>query len=315
MRKPNGWHPPYDFQAALPYCVDAWPKAWRDLAPASEIIPLNREEMNALGSQIIGFGDWFKPSPATPLLHLARRLDAAIARLGRSCFVRLTTRSPKDSLVALRKGMKVADGTKALALFVEGSQRCAADLRMALDCGCELGLVVRQWVEFPPWAEFRCFMQDRRWTGASQSHCATEEKFAPIADHSSAIIGTLHQAMRQIIAASTVADAAFDLVFQPQLGLSPTARPKTVEISRHSGMDRRNPDCMDACNARPALLLDANPLSDVTDTALFPSLAALDQTFRYCQNFMDDSLILRSDVKVASNDDLSANTMECQSLL
>jgi len=284
VRKPNGWHPPYDFQAALPYCVDAWPKAWQDLAPASEIIPLNREEMNALGSQIIGFGDWFTPGPARPLLHLARRLDAAIARLNRSCFVRLTTRSPKDSLFALRKGMKVADGAQALALFVEGSQRCAADLRMALDGGHELGLVVRQWVEFPPWAEFRCFMQDRRWTGASQSHCATEEKFAPIADHSSAIIGALHQAMRQIIAASTVADAAFDLVFQPQLGLSPTARPQTVEISRHSGMD--------ACNARPALLLDANPLSDVTDTALFTSLAALDRTFRYRQNFVDDSVII-----------------------
>ena len=302
MRKPNGWHPPYDFQAALPYCVDAWPKAWRDLAPASEIIPLNREEMNALGSQIIGFGDWFTPSPARPLLGLARRLDAAIARRGRSCFVRLTSRSPKDSLFALRKGMKVADGAKALALFVEGSQRCAADLRMALDGGHELGLVVRQWVEFPPWAEFRCFMQGRRWTGASQSHCATEEKFAPIADHSSEIIGALHQAMRQIIAASTVADAAFDLVFQPQSGISPTARPKTVEISRHSGMDRRNPDCMDACNAHPALLLDANPLSDATDTALFTSLTALDQTFRYCQNFVDDSVIMALPSKLRTFD-------------
>jgi len=265
VRKPNGWHPPYDFQAALPYCVDAWPKAWRDLAPASEIIPLNREEMNALGSQIIGFGDWFTPSPARPLLGLARRLDAAIARLNRSCFVRLTSRSPKDSLSALRKGMKVADGAQALALFVEGSQRCAADLRMALDGGHELGLVVRRWVDFPPWAEFRCFMLARNWLGASQARHLEGAAFAPMAEHVSAILTALHRSMGRIVSASPVADAAFDLVFQPPWGNS--------------------------SSAIGATLLDVNPLLDITDTALFSSAADFDLTFRFRR--MDDPTLAK----------------------
>ena len=255
MNPTAGWRPPYDFAAALPTFVDAWPQAWHDLAPASEIIPLDRAEMHALGAQIIGFRHWFAPAPARPLPGLARRLDAAIARLGRSCFVRLTSRSPKDGLPALRHGLRVTDGAQALALFVEGSQRCAADLRMALESGHGLGIVVRRWIEFPPWAEFRCFVRERRWAGASQAQQAAQTLVFPrMLECLPALLDSLAQAMGRIIPASPIANAAFDLA-------CPTPAKNMPEPW--------------------ASLLDANPLLETTDTLLFPSAAELDRTLRF----------------------------------
>lgn len=125
------WLPPYDFSAAKTTFIDAWPKAWRDLAPGYDIVPVDRIEMNALGAQIMGFRHWFTPASTQPLIHLAHRLDAVIAKQNRACFIRLSSRSPKDSIYALRNGLCIRDGAQALAIILEGSERCAADLRMA----------------------------------------------------------------------------------------------------------------------------------------------------------------------------------------
>lgn len=255
MKRGDRWRPPYDFAAALPTFVDAWPPEWHDLAPAGEIVPLDAAEANALGGQIAGFRHWFEPAPARVLADLAYRLDAAVARQGRSSFVRLTSRSPKDSLAALRRGMRVRDGAQALALFVEGSERCAADLRMALEGDHDAGIVVRRWIDFPWWAEYRCFMVGREWVGGSQAGRAGEAALPAVADHAQAVLGALDVAMRRIVAASPLADAAFDLVVRP------------------SGDDPPEP--------APAILLDVNPLLHVTDLALFASAADFDRTFRF----------------------------------
>lgn len=162
------WRPPYDFLAARATFMNTWPQAWRDLSPAFEILWLSPIEINALGYQISGFHHWFSPASAEPLHALARRIDAAIAGYGRSCFIRLTTRSPKDSLWAECRGMQIHNGAQALGIIMHGSERCAADLRMALDQKDSIGLVVREWIDFLPHMEFRCFMRDRRWMAASQ---------------------------------------------------------------------------------------------------------------------------------------------------
>jgi hypothetical protein len=245
------WSPPYDFSAAKITFVDAWPKAWRDLAPSYEIVPIDRIEMNALGSQIMGFRHWFTPASTQPLINLTRRLDAVIAKQNRACFVRLSSRSPKDSLYALRNGLCIRDGAQALAIILEGSERCAADLRMALDDEHPLAIIVRNWIDFSPWAEFRCFMVGRCWVGACQASHLEQIAFPLIADYKSDILKALDVSMKKIAAASPIDNAAFDLVFQ---GL-------------------HQPD--------DAILLDANPLAASTDTALFSSIADFDSTFRF----------------------------------
>jgi hypothetical protein len=255
MKRPATWQPPYDFAAAMPTFVGAWPREWHDLAPDTEIVQLNRNEINALGSQIAGFRHWFTSTPVASLLDLAYRLDAAIERQGRSSFIRLSSRSPKDSLYAQRKGMRISDGAKALALIIEGSQRCAADLRMALDRNATIAIVVRRWIDFPWWAEFRCFMVDYRWVGASQVRPPEGPQSASIAEDLRQMLVALQMSMHRIISTSLVPSAAFDLI------------------------------CLRSSKAFPrsycALLLDVNPLWDVTDLALFSSTTDFDLTFRF----------------------------------
>lgn len=225
------------------------------MAAKTEFVPLGRVEMNALGGQIMGFRHWFKPAPVSPLVKLVHRLDAAIARQNRSSFVRLTTRSPKDSIAAELKGMCVSDGAKALALFVEGSERCAADLRMALDHSYDMSIAVRSWLDFPPWLEFRCFMVNRRWVGACQHQHLYGSSFPAIIDQTPAILLALKEAMNCIIESSSIPDAAFDLVFRPSSAEVPSSTNHT--------------------------LLDVNPLLDVTDTGFFSAMSEFDRTFRF----------------------------------
>ena len=251
----TAWRLPYDFNAARPTFVDAWPQPWRALAPESEMVDLSFVEMNALGWQIAGFRHWFLPAPATMLLDLAYRLDAAIERQGRASFVRLTSRSPKDSLYAQRRGLRVYDGAQALAMITEGSKRCAADLRMALDCQSALAMVVRKWIDFPPYAEFRCFMVDRKWVGASQMGGIEIDGVPWTREQAQAVVGALQASMKQVTATSHIVDAAVDLA------------------------------CLPFANGRAvswrATLLDVNPLTEVTDLGLFAPTGKFDLTVRF----------------------------------
>lgn len=255
MTTVGAWRPPYDFNAARPTFVDAWPRPWRALSPAHELVALSRPEMNALGWQIAGFQHWFAKSAPTPLLGLAARIDAALARVRRSGFVRLTSRSPKDSLYAQRKGLRVSDGAQALAVMTEGSRRCAADLRMALDCRATMAIVVREWMEFPPSAEIRCYMVGRRWVGSSQLGGSATGRHLLTETQARELVLAVQAAMREITAASPIPDAAFDLARM--------AKP------RRSAADAT------------AILLDVNPLLTVTDLGYFSSPGEFDATFRF----------------------------------
>lgn len=255
----NGiWQPPYNFEAARHTFIDAWPQRWRVLAPKQELVSLNWEEMNALGRQISQFGHWFSPAPANCLLNVARRLDAAIERVNRASFIRLTSRSPKDSLYAQRHGMRVASGVQALALITEGSERCAADLKMALE-GChELAIVVREWLEFPPSAEFRCFVVDRAFVGASQVGCESAECMVLTERQACEVVRALCKTISFIVAVSPAASAAIDIV---------CTLPSAGEYF-----------------GGPCVLLDFNPLGESTGLERFSPDMAFDMTARFCSS-------------------------------
>lgn len=245
------WRPPYDFLAACPTFIDHWPQAWIALAPEFQALPLDAEHINALGCQIAGFRHWFTPAPTAPLQGLAQQLDAMIVGQQRASFVRLNSRSPKDSLYAMHHGLRVADGAQALAIIVEGSERCAADLRMALDHRRPVAIIVRRWLEFPEWAEFRCLMRKRRLVGVSQALHRQGRVFPEIARFQATIVRGIRDLMAEIIATSLIEDAVFDLAIDPR------------------------------AKAPIAWLLDVNPVSSLTDTALFSDWQDYDASFRY----------------------------------
>ena len=139
-------------------------------------------------------------------LHdLIDRLTSTITSFssGKGAFVKLSTRSPKDSPVAFEKAhktylvrlgslgenpsvndklnllstimgesLKVTTGEEAVKLLIS-SDRVGEDLEYALEKGDEefkkfIHLVVREWVNVPLWAEFRGFVSGGQLTALGQ---------------------------------------------------------------------------------------------------------------------------------------------------
>jgi D123 len=249
---------PYNFETARPTFMDRWQQGWKQVAWPFTIVPMSTLECKALGYQIAGFRDWFDPTPATTLDGLIERLNQAIEITGSPCFTRLTSRSPKDSLRGALHGFKVLNGAQVLALITSGSERCAADLRLALRHGVDLGIVVRPWIDCNASNEFRCFIVAKKWVGACPNFSVNVLPPSFIDEVVPNVFEALKLTLDQMIAHSSIEQGAFDLV-----------------CAYHSSEDAAG-----LSSNRRAYLLDANPLGSRTDFVLFKNADDLDSTFR-----------------------------------
>ena len=196
--------------------LDRWYESLKDESFATEFIPMTREEGQAVVSswerlfkdKCFSGGDT-KDVPRfeipASLKGLQKRIDDVIGSLSpeTGAFVKLTTRSPKDSHVAFAKAreafqsklpslgenpsandrlillaevviqsLRVRTGEEAINLLVS-STRVGEDLEYALNPENDdfekcTSLVVRKWVEIPLWAEFRGFVWDGKLTSIGQ---------------------------------------------------------------------------------------------------------------------------------------------------
>ncbi|WP_146210255.1 hypothetical protein [Vitiosangium sp. GDMCC 1.1324] len=146
-----------------------------------------------------------------PLEPLLWRLDEALRCFPGGAFVRLGSRSGKDSAYARKNGLRVETAEAAVRLLIEGSERVAFDLRLALRHGYMPHLVVRPWLDIPAWAEFRCFMKQRRLMGISQYDCKQSGPRPEIARNADAIHSAIRSFFPRFSAASHLEDAVFDV--------------------------------------------------------------------------------------------------------
>ena len=192
--------------------MDRWYESLKDDTFATEFIRMKKEEGRAILSLR---EDLYKkknlstqlPTFEVPILlkGLQTKINDVIASLSPEAgvFVKLTTRSPKDSTVAnakirgafltklpslamcssandrlallvevMTQALRVRTGEEAIHLLVS-SARVEEDLEYALNpdyddfekCMC---LVVRKWVDIPQWAEFRGFVWEGKLTSIGQ---------------------------------------------------------------------------------------------------------------------------------------------------
>lgn len=195
--------------------VDRWYAALADVTFRTEFLSLTPDEARAIVScWEKGFKNRTSSDPdpdledvevPASLTALGERIDAVLSSLGpgRGAFVKLSTRSPKDSPIALATArqayskklatlgsglslndklillaeevilsLKVISGREALRLLVS-SDRVGEDLEYALEPGDDgfsqrVCLLVREWVDIPSWAEFRGFVWDGRLNAIGQ---------------------------------------------------------------------------------------------------------------------------------------------------
>lgn len=194
--------------------LDRWYASLKDKTFRTEFLVMTPDEARAIvkhwnvyfkeRTSDLGDPDEYISTVPQELKGLCSRIDAVIALLpsDNGVFIKLSTRSPKDSHVAFSKAkklyktkyasltcpspnnklvllqevliesLKVKNGVEAVQLMIS-STRVGEDLDYALQPG-DSGfadrscLVIREWVQIPLWAEFRGFVWNNKLTSIGQ---------------------------------------------------------------------------------------------------------------------------------------------------
>lgn len=159
-----------------PYSLQSLPQAALDLSVPTRFFLLSDAERQAVidawcvlnGDAVDGWDD-----QKLMLADLAVRLDEGIAGVGGAAFVRLGTRSPKDSyeIMDAASAARVTDGERAVHLLITSMERVFQDLNDDRRAGIDSYICIRQWVDIAPWQELRCFVEHAELVGISQYHC------------------------------------------------------------------------------------------------------------------------------------------------
>jgi hypothetical protein len=243
------------FEVVRPTYIENWNAALYALSIPHTDIPLGLDEARSLARANPRFARVRAGDGACVSIERVRdRIAEALECYPGGAFVRLGSRSGKDSAVALTRGLRVVDAETALRMLTDGSRRTAFDLRLALRHDYAPHVFVREWVQIPPWAEFRCFMRGRRLVGISQYDCKNLGHSPEIAENAAEIRTAIEALFEDFRAASHLDDVVFD-----------------VFVERDSG-------------AFSATLLELNPFGPETDACLFDWDDAFDGSFRWKRN-------------------------------
>jgi len=164
------------WKLARPTYIENWSPALRALSVRSEGFGLLTTEAATLGRMNGEWGEAFVAYHPTQypwedeltIERLTGRVDELVRRFPNGAFVRLGSRSPKDSWWGHEHGFQCFEGMTAMRLLLDSSERVHDDLSMALHYTYNPWIWVREWRDIPHWAEFRCFMRDRKLVGVSQ---------------------------------------------------------------------------------------------------------------------------------------------------
>lgn len=158
--------------ATAPYALQNLPLGALALSVDTDFIPLSTDERNALlGRWRMLNNDDIDPASFEPILErLAARIDPSIRALGGAAFIRLGTRSPKDSYSIMDDAgaARITSGAEALFVLTDSMERIYIDLDEARRAEADSYICVRRWLDIENWQELRCFVEDGKLAGITQ---------------------------------------------------------------------------------------------------------------------------------------------------
>ncbi|MFH1859959.1 MAG: hypothetical protein ABH870_02950, partial [bacterium] len=173
-------------------------------------VPLSLQEVSILGSNIKGLKHCFVES-YQKITQIRKRLETALSYFPNGVFVRLGSRSAKDSHHAQHYGLRVDNAYAAVKMLTESSKRVLFDLLLACRNNYSPHIFVRQWMEIPAWAEFRCFMKNRKLVGISQYDCKNLGYCPEIDENAGRIRFAIEQFFEKFKEVSHLDDVVFDV--------------------------------------------------------------------------------------------------------
>jgi D123 len=146
-----------------------------------------------------------------------QRLEGHLATLLRGfpegAFIRLGSRSPKDSWYGAKNGFRVTDARHGMTLLLDSMERMSDDLALAHRAIYQPYLYLRRWISIPPWAEFRCFMVNREFAGISQYDYLHGTRHASIVSNADGYEHAIRKFFPVFRDACHLDDVTFDIVF------------------------------------------------------------------------------------------------------
>lgn len=138
-------------------------------------------------------------------------------RLPPGPFVRLGSRSPKDTATALLSQGRANTGKDVLKLLTAGSLRMAVDLDRCLRIGYAPWVYLRAWQSIPWHDEFRVFVKDRRVLGISQYfHTSVWPTLLAAPATIRQYARRLHTGLQALLPLLHLADVVIDVALDPR---------------------------------------------------------------------------------------------------
>lgn len=251
------------FDIVCPTYIENWPSRLCSLSIAQVGIPLTTDNVWILGRSIVELCAMFEEREDCPKIKrspsvLIKQMDEAVARFPDGCFVRLGSRSPKDSWFAHKnkRGLCIITGKEAWKMLTDGSERVADDLLLAIRNNYAPWIFLRQWYRIPRWTEFRCFMEKRQLVGISQYQYLENEVFGDLTAHAESIEWAIKQFFSTFSTACHLDSVVFDVFV------------KCREMKKNQWMWE-------------VKLLEINPFFEMTDPCLFDWRKPFDGSFRF----------------------------------
>ena len=199
------------FAKVCPTYIENWDCRLYELSIPQADVPINTDEARILGSNIWEFNKWFDIKPMRPMDEIRERLENAFELFPKGAFVRLGSRSAKDSIYAQHFGLKANHVDDAMRMLTEASERVAFDLLLAIRNDYDPHIFVREWTEIPKWAEFRCFMKNRKLIGISQYDCKNLGRCPEIGENELRIRSAIEEFFGIFKEISHLDDVVFDV--------------------------------------------------------------------------------------------------------
>ena len=208
------------FDSVRPTYLENWPDDLHRLSIVSMPIKLDAHEAMCLGATIIDWGEAFCTKfnlnyfdAKAVVAKIAMKVCFVLHGFPGQCgFLRLGSRSPKDSWEGQRHGFRIkADDENPLRIIQDCSERIYEDLMLALQEEYAPTLWVREWLEIEKWQEWRCFMRGRKLVGISQGNYL-DGKIAECVEHCESVKWAIGQFFPRFCDASHLDDVVFDVI-------------------------------------------------------------------------------------------------------
>ena len=138
---------PAYFDMVKPTYLENWPLALRVLSVDQVDVPLTVKEAGDLGSNVSEWSGCSGDPPLRDISSIVAKLEDAMGHFLEGAFVRLGSRSPKDSWLGFRKGFRCRNARKAIALLTDASERMAEDLQLAIAQDYPPHIFLREWID------------------------------------------------------------------------------------------------------------------------------------------------------------------------